>query len=253
MPNVWRGSTAIHLQPGCPHRARVPEGLKISLVYRGPFTALRAVEPAPPALFAEIDAVLKASLDAGDFTGLYLVSVQNQPDGSGVAGPGTLTLEFQPIDPGATIEIETATLEKPVESNPYYSLITSGIWARFNTWEQEPDPTLKGDLKYTIPGSKPPQVETLNGIIAVLAAKKLRGVTSYVEPAPVVRKTSYSRTLVSTGGVGKVSDPGAGPSGYQWLKTSDRCVWRKSDGRWERSEEWTGAKSWDPDFYPLEI
>lgn len=246
----WRGSKDVHLMPGFPQRDRTPEGVRISLAYRGPYTVLRDNEPAPLSLFAALHSIYRASLEADEFSGLYLASVETTPDGAGESGPGTLRLVFQPVDPGATLEIDNATLERPVESNPYYSLITDGIWARFNTWEQESDPTLRGQLKYRIPGTE--DVETLTGIIAGLAQKKLRGTTSYIASYPVVRKTSYSLEEPETGGVGKRSDPEAGPEGFEWLKTADRAMIRKSDGRWERVQEWTGAEVWDHDLYPEE-
>lgn len=247
---IWRGSEDIHLQPGSPHREHTPEGLRITLTYRGPYAALRENEPAPRILFDALDAAYSADLDEDEFDGLYLSAVETHPDGAGIEGPATQRLIFQPIDPGETIEIDIATLEKPLETHIHYELITDSVWAGFNTWEAEPDPTLRGDLKYKIPGTE--TVETLTGIIAGLAQKKLRGVTSYILPAPIVRKTSYSLEEPETGGVGMVSDPGAGPEGYQWLKTSDRAVYRKSDGRWERAQEWTGATAWDSEIYPEE-
>lgn len=247
---VWRGSEGIHLQPSYPLREKTPEGVRISLVYRGPYLALIENEPDVLILFTDLDEVYTGALDEDIFEGLYLAAVETSPDGVGSQGPGTQRLLFQPINPGATTEVDVGILEKPIETHPYYSLITSAQWARFNTWEAEPDPTLKGDLQYKIPGTE--EVETLTGILAGLAQKKLSGTTTYILPAPIVRRTSTSLEEPETGGVGKISDPGSGPEGYQWLKTADRAIFRKSDGRWERIEEWTGAEAWDSELYPEE-
>jgi hypothetical protein len=252
MARRWKGSTDPKLQPGYPVRDKGPQGLKITLVYRGPWSALMAHEPSARDVYSALDEGYTAALTETDFDGLMITNVQTHPDGAGTGdlGPATQTIVFEPIDLGESSEVEMAQLERPIETNDYYSLETSDIWAAFNTWEAEPDPTLKGIFKYTIPNTNPPVTGTLTGLIAGLAAKKLKGLTSYIAPAPVLRTTTFHLNAPATANVGKRDTPGFGPTGYEWLKTADRAIFDRADGRWKRTQEWTGAISWDHDIYP---
>jgi hypothetical protein len=74
----------------------------------------------------------------------------------------------------------------------------------------------------------------------------LQGIEEYSDYAPVLRKTT---TLI--GGPGSTSEAGqkdepavfpGKPTGYEWLKTADRSVTQGGRKRWQKIEEWTGAK-----------
>jgi hypothetical protein len=74
----------------------------------------------------------------------------------------------------------------------------------------------------------------------------LQGIEEYSDFAPVLRKTT---TLI--GGPGSTSEAGqkdepavfpGKPTGYEWLKTADRSVTQGGRKRWQKIEEWTGAK-----------
>jgi len=257
---TWKGSTAVHEQPGSPVLTQDSGTEKVVRTFRGPYAALLAFRPDVNDTMADLeDEEMK------------VVTSELQPDGAGLQGPATLVVTLAKALDEVVEEIEFGALEMPIESHPYYSLITPSIWAGFMKWESEPNPTLKGALKYTYtvtyqdydPGTgealgepyNQEFVAELTGIIAGLAAKKLRGTTSYVVPAPILRRTTVSNAKPTPSGLGKraASEPFSNaPDGYEWLKMADRVVYRSNVNRWERTEEWHGAEAWDPDLYPLE-
>ncbi len=255
----WRGSTEIHEQPGSPKTSADSGAEKTVRSYRGPYAALKDFKP-------EIGETME-DLEDDD---LKVVSSELEPDGAGLDGPGTLVITLSKALDEVIEEIEIGGLEKPVESHPFYALIADSIWARYYRWDQEPNPVLRGDLKYTYTVTYDSYDEEtglasggrvdkeyqgqLVGLIAGLASKKLRGTTHYIVPAPILRRSTYSNTKPTLGGMGKrVAEAPFenAPAGYQWLKTADRLIYRSNLNRWERTEEWTGADLWDPDLYPL--
>jgi hypothetical protein len=115
-------------------------------------------------------------------------------------------------------------------------------------WRDEPNPELKAVFKYeTLAGEK-----ELEGLALAIAQKMIKGVESYREWHTVCRITGILSSLVQVQkcGVWKTSSPFSGtPAGYKWMKTADRRLRNKRTGFWERSEEWTGYKTIDPDLY----
>lgn len=254
---TWKGSTAVHEQAGSPVRTEDSGVVQVVRTYRGPYAAVLAFRPA-----------IGATMDDLSDNDMKVVNSELQPDGAGLQGPATLVVTLSKALDEVIEEIDFGTLEKPVESHPYYSLITPSIWSAFMKWESEPNPVLKGALKYTYTVTYPDYdpatgaalgepynqeyVAQLTGIIAELAAKKLRGTTSYVVAAPTLRRTTFSNSKPTPSGIGKRA-PAApftnAPAGYVWLKMVDRVTYRSNANRWERVEEWVGADFWDVDLY----
>ncbi|MBI5770852.1 MAG: hypothetical protein HZA93_23950 [Verrucomicrobia bacterium] len=269
----WRGAEAIKLQPTYPRFKRTAKGATLTLVFRGPYVDLRTYGP---------DIGDSITLSAFDYAPgaelVYAESVECQPDGAGEDGPGTLTIVYSNETSGfvvitsgepdsTTYEIESTTLEKRLETHPRYNggtgpysafgmnvefqMNTTGetisvaeFWDRFKGASSQGRKDLRGEI--------PPDAGALLELIDELAVKFFRGQESYVVCAPIARKTSRSYAMPSVGGVGNLGDPSGFtglPSGYQWLKTGDRGVRQGRRGKWERVEEWTGAKEWDIDLY----
>lgn len=253
---IWRGSTEIHEQPGSPRIIEEADGERITRMFRGPHDALRAYRP----LFGAI----MEDLEDDDFK---VIHTELSPDGGGTNGPGTLTIDLRKPSTVVTEEIDMTILERPLEAHPFYSTLTNANWAAYHRWENEPDPALKGALYYTWTekyqdydvdgvaiGEPINEVHRglLTGFQAALANKVLRGQTTYIAPAPVLRRTTTSATPATPANLGKRAPEAPfenAPEGYEWLKTSDRVVERKREGTFDRIEEWTGALIWDHDIY----
>jgi hypothetical protein len=80
------------------------------------------------------------------------------------------------------------------------------------------------------------------------------GIEAYVIGLPVARKTTTLTAPVAVGKTGIRQTPkGFGamlPSGFQWLKSEDRCSWTGDSGTCEHVEEWKAADTIDHDLYP---
>jgi hypothetical protein len=114
-------------------------------------------------------------------------------------------------------------------------------------WQNELDPDLKKDFKYNPrPPDETPDETELTENAKLFASGLLEKIEEYEDFAPVLRKTV---TLVGgpsgTTQAGQKDEPAAfpgKPTGYEWLKTADRSVNSGGRKRWQRVEEWTGAK-----------
>lgn len=153
------------------------------------------------------------------------------------ADTGTLTITYQrepPEPPPAAeapiIEVEWVELRKKIEEAPYFSSVTPQDVVKARAWAEDT--------------SKPKPT----GRAGELADKLARGQTEFSIAVPVVRRTTYSPTSLTSGGAWFRNFPPVGLSGWQFLKTADRVS--RQGRRFQRVEEWTGAKEWDANIYP---
>lgn len=246
---TWKGSREIQEQPGSPRRVKSAAGIQITRVFRGPYEALVAAEPA-------IGATLEGT------AGVFVDSVETVPDAAGPLGPGTMTIVASTPDPDSDgqspeapiYEVDWTQLEKPLEQHPRYQStgdkpLNEQDLVDIENWKNETDRTLRSQGKYR---SADGNEVTLSLNAKDLAFKILRGQSSYIVAAPVVRVTSrtYAKPLTSATGTKGHPPAAAGyPPGYEWVKTADRAMRQGSRGTWERIEEWTGADTWDGDIY----
>lgn len=147
------------------------------------------------------------------------------------------------------LEVESAQVEKPLMSHPDLAAYAGVI----ELW-RDSDPALRSQLKYADAAG---DVRDLDGMALVAAELLLRGVESYLEFAPVARRTTRRQSGEAFTGVGadngKICSLPSDFSGmaagtWQWLKTGDRSV-KTSGGPSERVEEWTASKEWSSDLY----
>lgn len=247
---LWRGSQAIHEQPGSPVRERSADGLRITRIFKGPFQALVAAEP-------QIGAAMEGT------PGVAVSSVRTEPDEAGPLGPGTMTVEATdegghgeiiPVTQPPVYEVEWGSIGKSIEQHPRYrpggvNALTFLDRLQLESWKAEQSPELRSIYKWDLAG-------TLAGPLSAnaqhLAFKLLNDETSYVVSAPIARRTTTSNFKPPTSACGKRENPpgevGA-PPGYEWLKTADRALRYGGAGQWERTEEWTGADVVDHDIY----
>ena len=140
-------------------------------------------------------------------------------------------------------EIDVGMIQRKIEYNPRYrgQISIDQLWA----------------IEATINASDQSQFNFFLGLVTdslaqELLDKRMNGIDSYLEPAPIARRTTFFAWIIGVGGLlGFKQTPAftrvAIPSGYEWLKTADRAILRP--GAIERVEEWTGAKAWDDDLY----
>lgn len=161
------------------------------------------------------------------------------------AGLGRLTVQSESRNGTAIYEIDWQQIQKSIKDHPRYN---GGAYTLTDTDWEHIDAALAGQ-KQTSAGAS---VDVSSPAGRANAYTKMRkGIDSYVVFAPVARKTTRNILIFSAGsnlGSYSATAPFAGcPSGYKWLKTSDRA--RKEGPFWERTEEWLGADNWDPQLY----
>lgn len=126
-------------------------------------------------------------------------------------------------------------------------------WAAITAWDNELDQELKASYQYykrDADGRTAGSIQTLTGTTSTgqkaYAYLRLRGVESFLDFAPVVRRTSryLGSSAPDSSDAGQKTDaPAYAPAGYQWLKTADRVSKQGTRGvEWIRQEEWTGAR-----------
>jgi hypothetical protein len=154
-------------------------------------------------------------------------------------------------------------IERALETNPFFQVGTSKLddndLASLEQWKNCPDPSIKADLRYFDDNStQTPSGGTLLSAAAQLYAEKwLKGVTSWVDYVPELRRTTTSVDSAADSDVGTIAAPsdwaGTIPSGYSWRKTCDDSTRTGTGGQWERTEKWEGVPEagggWDTDLY----
>ncbi len=148
-----------------------------------------------------------------------------------------------------TYEIEWVSINRPLAEHPeFYNILTAQDLVDIDAWKNEQDPTLKAVYKYDI------RIVT-EGIsdeteLSTLAKKYAKGVLLQSEEwedfSPVVRKTGfYVNGPPPSSEAGQKEDPIGVPNvptGYEWRKSADRSLNTEGQNRWQKIEEWTGAK-----------
>lgn len=74
-----------------------------------------------------------------------------------------------------------------------------------------------------------------------------RGITTFDDYAPVASiSTGYTNGPPNSSSAGAKGNPPSGfpclPTGYEWVKSADRSLRTGRRNKWERSEQWIGAK-----------
>ena len=142
-------------------------------------------------------------------------------------------------------EIDWRPHEKPILCNPIYDAYAANF-IDIELWRNEPKASYRKLFQYQdgVDGDGDPVVVTLPGQMQTVAALILKGVESYIVPAPVVTRTRTYKRRKTFGAIGFIETPDKAefPPGYKWLKTGDN--WKQQDDKtWARREEWTGGDS----------
>ena len=176
---------------------------------------------------------------SGGQTGYYLVDADIRALTPNTFGEMVLTYTNKTEalvlngQPETTIEVDWSQIAKPLATHPKYRNLSEDDLKK---------------IEAVVAGKAEPS-EVTGELAQNLLAKRLKGVESYLVFAPVVRKISKSRQSPAVGSCGKISTPPLGVTGFVFLKTADRSSKSNYSSTWERTEEWTGADSWDTDLY----
>jgi len=171
-----------------------------------------------------------------------------------VSSPPDLTESTTGEAQEISYEIDWVAVSRSMLEHPQFRVGGEGVNALtkqdvidIENWKNETDPTLKAAFKYNaIRADGVPDETLLESSAQLFATGILQGFEEYEDYAPVLRKTT---TLI--GGPGATTQAGqkdepavfpGKPTGYEWLKTADRSVTQGGRKRWQKIEEWTGAK-----------
>lgn len=192
----------------------------------------------------------------GDFDGTVrsrnINEVEGDPDTSELSvtvelisesGEDTGTLESE------TYELEWVMVGRSMYEHPQFAIglgganeLTSVDIAEIAQWEKEPSSELKSAYKF--------QTEYYAGELSTNAKLFARGIElgqlTFEDFAPVARITSsFAGGPPPISEAGQKNDPTGFPNlptGYEWRKSADRNVTAGKRTRWEKQEEWLGAK-----------
>lgn len=141
----------------------------------------------------------------------------------------------------ATIEIDMAQLEKPLLSKPG---ISDALPLEIEMWKNSPI-ELRRAMKFEQSGG----TYDLSADAQRYAKLILKGVESYLVFSPVVSRTSTYKTRPNPENCSKIETPPISiPGDWEYLKTADRIV-QQTDGKYVRTEQWTGADEWERELY----
>lgn len=240
---LWSGTTAVVQTVGAPQWSFTGSRVEVTLRYVGPYLTVLASRPSPGQSLAGFDSnfvIDKVEIDRAEGgRGLMTLTMVNEsPEYTGFAAP-----------PDPTYEIEWVQLEKKLSAHRRYTtsgaVLTSADWSEIAEWESATTASAK-DTAYA----------ALSTSGLDYANKIRKGIESFIIFSPVARKTSYSYSPPTTTAAGLIQTPTGfpglptkTPTDWVWLKTADRAMRTGRNSRWDRTEEWTGADSWDTDLY----
>lgn len=149
-------------------------------------------------------------------------------------------------------EVEWVNVNRSMLEHPAFRLGGGGTYelteediAAIEKWKNEDDVTKKSEYKYK-ESSTSTTYTTLSTNAQKFATGIQQGIESYDDFAPVVRvTTSLVNGGSSTSTAGLKDNPptfAGGPAGYEWRKSADRSIRTGKQNKWERTEEWLGAK-----------
>lgn len=144
-----------------------------------------------------------------------------------------------------TIETDMAQLERPLLTNPMFTEEASTVAEHIDLWRNGSDVGLRNEYKYK---DETGEVD-LAGLDLIAAKKIMKGVETWLEFQPVITRTTIWKVRKDPTNIGKINTPPVTvPGTWVYLKVCDRCI-QQTDGKYVQTEQWSGAKEWDTDFY----
>lgn len=156
-------------------------------------------------------------------------------------------------------EIDWVDVQRPLAEHPSFRVggggsnaLTSEDISQIEAWQKMPNPEYKKDYIFPL---KPDEykssdasagTDTLSANAQLFARGIQLGIEYWVDKCPVARKSeTYLNGPGPTGTAGQKESPSGFPnlpSGYEWIKSGDRSVQSGGQSRWQRDQEWLGAK-----------
>jgi len=239
--------------PGSPEDVNDTSGRALRYTYRGSSASLAANRPAVGDDWDGRE-VVRTSYQRVGRSNIYELTVDARTESSApsVIGSAQITNEEFPV-----LELDNETVEKSLRQHPAFAGFAAADWQAIDLWIAETDSDKRAAYQYwkrDASGNTTGTVQTLSatpdpdGSPQDFAALYLLGVTSFLDFAPVARKTSLYKgsTPPTTGDIGQKigGDPFTGvPSGYEWVKRADRATKQGRGFTWTRVEEWIGARA----------
>lgn len=245
--NMSHSAIATYIRPGHPIEHQSLVSIGNTWVYRGPTAVLYANKPSAGELWADgrpVESVVYFEITAA--SGLSEMTV-------------VTSVNFTPyfLATGGleevVYEIEWRPVMKSLEVHPAFQSGEGKLDATARKhilgWKAEQDPELKSERKYKkidSDGVASGSITTISGRALDFIKMIENGVEEYVDFMPIWRKRSIYRgsSAPEAGDAGMKGEPdGSGyPSGYEWVKSRDSAVRIGRRARWQRDEEWEGAK-----------
>ncbi|MDD4059183.1 MAG: hypothetical protein PHW08_00595 [Kiritimatiellae bacterium] len=203
------------------------------LVKQGLYADLAAIQPAKGVELVTGFVVESSTLEPRKgLLGTLTINLVEKDVSSGTKPVGALK---------STIEIDMAQLEKPILTKSDYS----GYADVIELWKAGPA-ALRSQYKYKDASETE---QTLTGNALIVAQLALKGIDTYLAFNPVITRMSTYKSRPTPENYGKIcAPPVTAPGTWVYLKTSDRIV-QQSDGKYVRTEQWTGADEWAPELY----
>lgn len=236
---------ADHIKRGFPILTTDKTGDSYEYQYRGLASVL---DPLKPSVFATVggypvQSVKRIILDDPTWIDLVVTTY----------APFVMTTVEQTDDQYPFNEIDQVQIEKPLRQHPDFIGFSADDWKAVTAWDAEIDTVARAAFEYydrdssgEVTAGPTALTGTSSSGQVAYATLRLLGVESFLDFAPVVRKTSrYNGNIPpSSADAGqKTSAPSYAPSGYEWLKTADRVSKAGLNaGFWLRQEEWMGAR-----------
>jgi hypothetical protein len=228
-------SIITYLKPNYPQKGVTANAYQTDLIYIGPYSTLLSASPAVGALWgdyigkvdtARIEPISGTNPLQGELT--VTVTRDFEADGGGsTAG----------VDGEITYELEWTVVSRPLLEHPEFRTGTYALTAT------------DGEEIATWQNAKTSTNRTALSAAAEKYAKAVDlGIDTYDDYAPILSKTTtYTNGPPSSSSAGE-KDSNAltgfpnGPSGYEWIKSADRAVKAGKKNKWDRTEQWLGAK-----------
>jgi len=235
-------------RPGFPRTTNNETAFTTTVEYVGPLTTLQAARPVSNAVWGDYSGRVKTTdlepIEGTDKAIMVVILDFRYQANDGGGAPGTAS--------EVTLEVEWVMFQRSLYEHPKFAIgqggsfaLTSADIAAIEKWENEDNAEEKALYKYKNQEGDD-TYETLSANAKMFARGIELGQESWEDYSPVVRKTTtFLGGPPGTSAAGQKNNPPSfdgGPAGYEWRKSADRGIKAGGQTRWERQEEWLGAK-----------
>lgn len=223
-------SILTYLRENFPKKGLSSGNYKTDLEYIGEYATLLAASPAIGAVWGDYFGVVdSANIEpisgTSPLQGILTISMIDEFAAAESEGTEkTASVSYQVI----WTPVSRPLIEHPEFQEGGFYFLDSGELAEIAIWEN--------DKTFVVSGTNP----------NVYIDGRNMGIDTYDDFAPTLIKTTpYVNGPSSNSTAGEKEEPTGfpnKPNGYEWVKSADDCVSTGRRNRWERVEQWTGAK-----------